>query len=200
MTFCTKCGEQLPENAYFCPKCGARTKQRALFTKLMPRFSTHKTLLLLIVPSIIVFLASLVLSLPNATQWMTYYDRVVVTNATVIDCTYFPSSDESEYASFYKTKIQFYLIDTSTQVTFTIPTGGKQNEVGSQIPIYYDPLNSSDVHFDDGSRPTWWGIYFSIPLFCTQMAFAITLFIYISVKFMKRSERNRNFSMMMYLD
>lgn len=25
--FCSKCGEQLPENANFCPRCGARTKR-----------------------------------------------------------------------------------------------------------------------------------------------------------------------------
>ena len=25
MVYCTKCGEQLPENANFCPKCGVRT-------------------------------------------------------------------------------------------------------------------------------------------------------------------------------
>lgn len=27
MVFCSKCGEELPENAYFCPKCGARTRR-----------------------------------------------------------------------------------------------------------------------------------------------------------------------------
>ncbi|UCH32632.1 MAG: zinc-ribbon domain-containing protein [Candidatus Bathyarchaeota archaeon] len=29
MTFCTDCGEKLPENAYFCPKCGQRTRSGA---------------------------------------------------------------------------------------------------------------------------------------------------------------------------
>lgn len=27
MVFCSKCGEELPENAYFCPKCGVRTSK-----------------------------------------------------------------------------------------------------------------------------------------------------------------------------
>jgi len=27
MGFCSKCGEELPENAYFCPKCGVRTSK-----------------------------------------------------------------------------------------------------------------------------------------------------------------------------
>lgn len=27
MTFCSKCGQQLPENANFCPQCGFRTKR-----------------------------------------------------------------------------------------------------------------------------------------------------------------------------
>ena len=27
MVFCSKCGEELPEEAYFCPKCGVRTKK-----------------------------------------------------------------------------------------------------------------------------------------------------------------------------
>ena len=27
MVFCSKCGEELPENAYFCPKCGVRTRR-----------------------------------------------------------------------------------------------------------------------------------------------------------------------------
>lgn len=25
--FCSKCGEELPENANFCPRCGARTRR-----------------------------------------------------------------------------------------------------------------------------------------------------------------------------
>jgi len=25
MVFCSKCGKELPENAYFCPTCGVRT-------------------------------------------------------------------------------------------------------------------------------------------------------------------------------
>jgi len=25
MTYCSKCGGKLPEDAYFCPKCGAKT-------------------------------------------------------------------------------------------------------------------------------------------------------------------------------
>lgn len=25
--FCSKCGKELPENAYFCPRCGVRTKR-----------------------------------------------------------------------------------------------------------------------------------------------------------------------------
>jgi len=25
MVFCSKCGKELPENAYFCPSCGVRT-------------------------------------------------------------------------------------------------------------------------------------------------------------------------------
>jgi len=29
MTFCSNCGEKLPENAYFCPRCGARTIEGA---------------------------------------------------------------------------------------------------------------------------------------------------------------------------
>ncbi|MCK4634136.1 zinc ribbon domain-containing protein, partial [Candidatus Bathyarchaeota archaeon] len=27
MVYCSKCGEELPENAYFCPMCGLRTKK-----------------------------------------------------------------------------------------------------------------------------------------------------------------------------
>lgn len=27
MVFCSKCGAQLPEDAYFCPKCGFRTQK-----------------------------------------------------------------------------------------------------------------------------------------------------------------------------
>lgn len=27
MVFCSKCGGELPENAYFCPKCGVRTRK-----------------------------------------------------------------------------------------------------------------------------------------------------------------------------
>ncbi|NIW13825.1 MAG: zinc-ribbon domain-containing protein, partial [Candidatus Thorarchaeota archaeon] len=27
MMFCSKCGEELSENAYFCPKCGVRTRK-----------------------------------------------------------------------------------------------------------------------------------------------------------------------------
>lgn len=29
MTFCSGCGEKLPEDAYFCPKCGVRTTKGA---------------------------------------------------------------------------------------------------------------------------------------------------------------------------
>jgi uncharacterized membrane protein YvbJ len=29
MVFCSKCGEEVPENAYFCSKCGARTNKAA---------------------------------------------------------------------------------------------------------------------------------------------------------------------------
>jgi uncharacterized membrane protein YvbJ len=25
MVFCSKCGKELPENAYFCPNCGVKT-------------------------------------------------------------------------------------------------------------------------------------------------------------------------------
>jgi ribosomal protein L40E len=27
MVFCSKCGTELPEDAYFCPKCGVRTRK-----------------------------------------------------------------------------------------------------------------------------------------------------------------------------
>jgi len=27
MVFCSKCGEEVPENAYFCPRCGVRTRK-----------------------------------------------------------------------------------------------------------------------------------------------------------------------------
>jgi len=27
MTFCSKCGQKVPEDAYFCPKCGFRTRR-----------------------------------------------------------------------------------------------------------------------------------------------------------------------------
>jgi len=27
LVYCSKCGEELPENAYFCPMCGLRTKK-----------------------------------------------------------------------------------------------------------------------------------------------------------------------------
>ena len=27
LVYCSKCGEELPENAYFCPRCGLKTKK-----------------------------------------------------------------------------------------------------------------------------------------------------------------------------
>ncbi len=29
MVYCSKCGNELPENAYFCPKCGVKTARGA---------------------------------------------------------------------------------------------------------------------------------------------------------------------------
>jgi predicted amidophosphoribosyltransferase len=36
MVFCSKCGKDLPENAYFCPTCGVRTGKGAEANVPMP--------------------------------------------------------------------------------------------------------------------------------------------------------------------
>jgi len=44
MTFCSKCGEKLPENANFCPKCGART-QKGVEAGVYPPFEEMRDVL-----------------------------------------------------------------------------------------------------------------------------------------------------------
>ena len=36
MVFCSKCGKELPENAYFCPNCGVKTTKGAEANISMP--------------------------------------------------------------------------------------------------------------------------------------------------------------------
>jgi len=36
MVFCSKCGKELPENAYFCPKCGVKTAKGIEVNVSMP--------------------------------------------------------------------------------------------------------------------------------------------------------------------
>jgi len=36
MVFCSKCGKELPENAYFCPTCGVKTAKGAEANVPMP--------------------------------------------------------------------------------------------------------------------------------------------------------------------
>jgi uncharacterized membrane protein YvbJ len=36
MVYCSKCGNELPENAFFCPKCGVKTPKGAEANVSMP--------------------------------------------------------------------------------------------------------------------------------------------------------------------
>ena len=146
------------------------------------------TLACLVLPSIVVFSATWAFLSPWET--VAYYDRVLTTNA-LVQKVHYPHGD-TYYYEYNKLTIQF--IDETTNRETTV-TGyfyhkGSDIDVGKPIPIYYDPLNSSDAHFDDGSRYDW-SDSFSMPSMFAQMAFVGTLIFFSCVWINRRIRESR---------
>jgi hypothetical protein len=138
-----------------------------------------RTLVLLALPAIVVFFASWVILLPSANQYVAYYNRVNTTNAVVVATQVEYSDEESGGGIYYQLWVQFIDETTNKQITSSsqflhTPT---KIEVGSSIPIFYDPLNPSDAHVESGFRYSWWNS-FDLPEMNAEFTFVGTIMIY----------------------